>query len=63
VQPSSRGRVGPDRTADPEFVFVTGDIAALPDPEHEFGAMPVLTKPFVAIDLDRLLGEMDLVIS
>jgi PAS domain S-box-containing protein len=45
------------------FVFVTGDIGALPDPEHEFGAMPVLTKPFTAIDLDRLLGEMDLVIS
>ena len=41
---------------DRRFVFVTGDIAALADDAGEFGDLPVLTKPFTAADLDRLLG-------
>jgi PAS domain S-box-containing protein len=40
------------------FIFVTGDIAALDDAAQEFGEVPVLTKPFTATDLDRLLGEV-----
>jgi hypothetical protein len=41
------------------FVFVTGDIRGLGDDEREFGGMPVLTKPFTATDLDRLLGDVE----
>jgi len=41
------------------FVFVTGDIAALDDSTQEFGEMPVLTKPFTATDLDRVLGDAE----
>jgi PAS domain S-box-containing protein len=41
------------------FIFVTGDIAALDDTEREFGTMPVLTKPFTASDLDRVLGDVE----
>ena len=41
------------------FVFVTGDIAALQDSRQEFGEMPVLTKPFTATDLDRVLGDVE----
>jgi CheY-like chemotaxis protein len=41
------------------FVFVTGDIAALNDAAREFGDMPVLTKPFTATDLDRVLGDVE----
>jgi two-component system NtrC family sensor kinase len=40
------------------FVFVTGDIAALSDTEREFGELAVLTKPFTATDLDRLLNDL-----
>ena len=40
------------------FVFVTGDIAALADTEREFGELAVLTKPFTATDLDRLLNDL-----
>jgi PAS domain S-box-containing protein len=41
------------------FVFVTGDIGALQDAEREFGDLPVLTKPFTATDLDRVLGDVE----
>jgi len=41
------------------FVFVTGDIAALDDASREFGGVPVLTKPFTATDLDRVLGDVE----
>jgi PAS domain S-box-containing protein len=41
------------------FVFVTGDIRGLGDDAREFGGMPVLTKPFTATDLDRLLGDVE----
>ena len=41
------------------FVFVTGDIAALADTANEFGDVPVLTKPFTATDLDRVLGDVE----
>ncbi len=41
------------------FIFVTGDIAALEDATQEFGDMPVLTKPFTATDLDRVLGDVE----
>ena len=41
------------------FIFVTGDIAALKDATQEFGDMPVLTKPFTATDLDRVLGDVE----
>ena len=41
------------------FIFVTGDIGALEDTAHEFGEMPVLTKPFTATDLDRVLGDVE----
>jgi PAS domain S-box-containing protein len=41
------------------FVFVTGDIAALEDAAREFGEIPVLTKPFNATDLDRVLGDVE----
>ena len=43
---------------DRRFVFVTGDIAALADTEREFGELTVLTKPFTATDLDRLLNDL-----
>jgi two-component system NtrC family sensor kinase len=43
---------------DRRFVFVTGDIAALADNEREFGDLAVLTKPFTAGDLDRLLSDL-----
>jgi hypothetical protein len=41
------------------FVFVTGDIGALDDAAREFGDVPVLTKPFTASDLDRVLGDVE----
>jgi hypothetical protein len=41
------------------FVFVTGDIAALEDAAREFGEIPVLTKPFTASDVDRVLGNVE----
>jgi PAS domain S-box-containing protein len=41
------------------FIFVTGDIGALEDATQEFGDMPVLTKPFTATDLDRVLGDVE----
>jgi two-component system NtrC family sensor kinase len=41
------------------FVFVTGDIAALDDAAREFGDVPVLTKPFTASDLDRVLADVE----
>lgn len=41
------------------FVFVTGDIGALDDSAREFGEIPVLTKPFTATDLDRLLDDVE----
>jgi two-component system NtrC family sensor kinase len=41
------------------FVFVTGDIRGLGDDAREFSGMPVLTKPFTATDLDRLLGNVE----
>ena len=41
------------------FVFVTGDIAELDDADRQFGDMPVLTKPFTATDLDRVLGDVE----
>jgi PAS domain S-box-containing protein len=40
-------------------IFVTGDIAALDDAAREFGDVPVLTKPFTATDLDRVLGDVE----
>jgi two-component system NtrC family sensor kinase len=43
---------------DRRFVFVTGDIAALADTQREFGELAVLTKPFTATDLDRLLNDL-----
>jgi PAS domain S-box-containing protein len=50
------------RAAQPDigrrFIFVTGDISALEDAAREFGELPVLTKPFTATDLDRLLGDV-----
>jgi PAS domain S-box-containing protein len=41
------------------FVFVTGDIGALEGAAQEFGEIPVLTKPFTASDLDRVLRDLD----
>ena len=41
------------------FVFVTGDIGALEDAARQFGEMPVLTKPFTATDLDRVLADVE----
>src|SRR5450759_3757678 len=41
------------------FVFITGDITALADTANEFGDVPVLTKPFTATDLDRVLGDVE----
>jgi CheY-like chemotaxis protein len=43
---------------DRRFVFVTGDIAALADGAGEFVDVPVLTKPFTASDLDRVLDTV-----
>jgi len=43
------------------FVFVTGDIAALADTEREFGELTVLTKPFTATDLDRLINGLPVI--
>jgi PAS domain S-box-containing protein len=43
---------------DQRFVFVTGDIAALGDHAREFDTLPVLTKPFSTIELDRLLDRV-----
>jgi len=42
------------------FVFVTGDIGAVPNNEHELAGMRVLAKPFTARDLDRVLGEVEI---
>ena len=41
------------------LIFVTGDLAALEDATQEFGDVPVLTKPFTATDLDRVLGDVE----
>ena len=41
------------------FVFLTGDIAALEDAARELGEIPVLTKPFTASDVDRVLGDVE----
>jgi len=40
-------------------VFLTGDIAALEDAARELGEIPVLTKPFTASDVDRVLGDVE----
>ena len=40
-------------------VFVTGDIGALAGEDNEFGHIPVLVKPFTAIDLDRVLADVE----
>jgi CheY-like chemotaxis protein len=40
-------------------VFVTGDIGALADQANEFGHIPVLVKPFTAMDLDRVLADVE----
>ena len=40
-------------------IFITGDIAALDDAAREFADLPVLTKPFTATDLDRVLGDVE----
>jgi PAS domain S-box-containing protein len=44
---------------DRRCVFVTGDIGALDDASRKFGETPVLTKPFTASDLDRVLGDVE----
>jgi len=41
------------------FVFVTGDIGAVAASSQECADMPVLTKPFTAADLDRLLTSVE----
>jgi len=41
------------------FIFVTGDIGALADSQREFAEVPVLSKPFTATDLERLLGDVE----
>jgi PAS domain S-box-containing protein len=41
------------------FVFVTGDARALGGIDAEFATAPVLTKPFTASDLDRVLGDVE----
>jgi two-component system NtrC family sensor kinase len=41
------------------YIFVTGDIGALENAAREFGEVPVLTKPFTASDLDRILGDVE----
>jgi two-component system NtrC family sensor kinase len=38
------------------FIFVTGDAAGV---GGEFAGVPVLTKPFTASDLDRVLGQVE----
>jgi len=40
-------------------VFVTGDAGAITDARREFADVPVLTKPFTASDLERLLGDVE----
>ncbi len=40
----------------PHFVFVTGDAGSLP-PDPRLAAVPVLSKPFTAADLDRVLDH------
>jgi two-component system NtrC family sensor kinase len=47
---------------DRRFVFVTGDIAALADHQRNFGELAVLTKPFTASDLDRVLAGLSVVV-
>jgi PAS domain S-box-containing protein len=44
------------------FIFVTGDISALEDAASEFGEIPVLTKPFTATDLDRILDDVEVAV-
>jgi two-component system NtrC family sensor kinase len=44
---------------DRRFVFVTGDIGALGEAAREFGAIPVLPKPFTTTDLDRVLADVE----
>jgi PAS domain S-box-containing protein len=41
------------------FVFVTGDIGAVTASSQECAGMPVLSKPFTAADLDRLLTSVE----
>ncbi|HEX6464505.1 MAG TPA: ATP-binding protein [Vicinamibacterales bacterium] len=40
------------------FVFVTGDIGSLASTCGDIAAMPLLSKPFTASDLDHLLDEL-----
>jgi CheY-like chemotaxis protein len=40
------------------FVFITGDIGGLADAAGDFADLPVLTKPFTASDLDRVLADV-----
>jgi PAS domain S-box-containing protein len=51
------------RASQPElgrrFIFVTGDAGALDDSAREFSEVPVLTKPFTATDLERVLGDVE----
>jgi PAS domain S-box-containing protein len=44
------------------FVFVTGDIGAISAAAREYADMPVLTKPFTASDLDRLLASVEVTV-
>jgi len=41
-----------------KFVFITGDIGGLSDVAGQFADLPVLTKPFTASDLDRVLADI-----
>jgi len=41
------------------FIFVTGDAGALSDAQLDFAGIPVLTKPFTASDLERVLGDVE----
>jgi len=52
--------VQPD--VDRRFVFVTGDISALAEHQGEYGELAVLTKPFTASDLDRVLGSLSVLV-
>ena len=44
---------------DRRFVFVTGDVTA-GSGDHDADGIPVLTKPFTAADLDRVLAEIEI---
>jgi PAS domain S-box-containing protein len=47
---------------DRRFVFVTGDVVAQRD-AHDTEGIPILTKPFTAADLDRLLAEIEILVG